>query len=163
MHHVLRTWAGNHTLYLNTYHAPTKVLCGDGLRNQTIDFLGWTARDRCPPLEWIGSTDIHVSPESFLLLYNSVSDMFGKQLNFRPGIGINTLHYLLQSITEARHMHARLCRIKVGVEVKGRVKPVLAFRVANQNCFVETNDTCTPKANMHIWFAILNVSIERDT
>src|SRR5947209_20326269 len=104
--------------------------------------------------------DMHFGKECLLLLYNPLCDMLGQQLNLRPGGGINTIHHLVQCITEARHMYSRLRCVEIGIEVKGCVEPLLVPLIPDQDRLCDANDTRKSKAYMHSRLTALNIAIK---
>src|SRR5258706_4333975 len=160
MNHVLRAWASHHTLNFNADHTPGRIFRGDCLCHQTIDFLGGTARNRCPSLEWVGSMDMYFGLECFLSLNNGLSNVFGKHLDFWPGVCIDALHDFVECIAETRHVYTCLGRIKVGIQVKRGVEPLLVSLVADQDGLGHTDHACTSQSDMDGWLAALNIPIK---
>src|SRR5260370_6832338 len=125
MNHILCAGAGNHTFDFNSHHELRVVLSRNGLGKQTIDLLGRAARNRCSSLERIGSTNLYFGTECFLLLNDGFGYMLCKELDSRPRTVTDFLHNLVQRIAKTRHVHTCLDRIRIGVEVKRPIKPLL--------------------------------------
>src|SRR5260370_3032436 len=164
MNHILCAGAGNHTFDFNSHHAPRVVISRNGLGKQTIDLVGRAARNRCPSLERVGSTNLYFGTESFLLLNDGFGHMLCKELDSRPRTVTDFLHNLVQRIAKTRHVHTCLDRIEIGVEVKRRIKPLLlSLLISDENGLSDANNTRTTKTYVHSRLAILNVSVEHDT